>query len=145
MDKSIRSIVMNWLARRDYSRHEIAVKLSSKGYEQSAIDTLLTELSQSGLINEERFVENFIRWRRNKGYGPLRISMELRRRGLPDEMIAEHLQITDNAWSLEAQTVWRKRFKSNHLNNMKEKAKQQRFLQQRGFTREQINSVFDTE
>lgn len=145
MDKSIRSTVMNWLTRRDYTRHEIAVKLNSKGYDQAAIDKLLTSLSQAGLINEDRFTENFIHWRRNKGYGPLRISMELRMRGIPDEVIAEHLQITDNTWSLEAQRVWRKRFKSNSLKNMSEKAKQQRFLQQRGFTREQINSVFDTE
>lgn len=136
---------MNWLARRDYTQHEIAVKLKSKGYESPVIDELLTAFSQAGLINEARFTENFIHWRRNKGYGPMRISMELRLRGIPDEMIAEHLQITDNAWSLEAQRVWRKRFKANSLKNIKEKAKQQRFLQQRGFTREQINSVFDTE
>jgi regulatory protein len=145
MDKNIHSVVMNWLARRDYTRHEINIKLNSKGYDQAAINDLLITLSQSGLINEGRFTENFIHWRRNKGYGPLRISMELRQRGIPDEVIAEHLQITDNAWSLEAQRVWHKRFKTNSLKNIKEKAKQQRFLQQRGFTREQINSVFDSE
>ena len=136
---------MNWLARRDYTQHEITVKLISKGYDQTKINELLSEFTQSGLINETRFIENFIHWRRNKGYGPLRISMELRLHGIPTDRIAEHLEITDNAWSVEAEKAWRKRFKAKPLNNMKEKAKQQRFLQQRGFTREQIETVFEAE
>lgn len=143
MGANIRKTVLNWLSRRDHTRGELVRKLTDKGYARTDIDTLLTALSEAGLINEQRFTENYIYWRRNRGYGPLRISLELQTRGIPPEMIAEHLQIADNAWSVEAFKVWRKRFKANSLKDIKEKAKQQRFLQQRGFTREQINSVFD--
>ncbi len=143
MEANIRKTVMNWLSRRDYTRWELAQKLTAKGHSRTDIDELLTSLDEAGLINEQRFTENYVYWRRNKGYGPLRISMELQVRGIPAEMIAEHLQITDNAWSDEARKAWRKRFKTKPLNNMKEKAKQARFLQQRGFTREQIKSIFD--
>lgn len=103
---------------------------------------MITALVQEGLINEQRFTENYIRWRRGKGYGPLRISAELQTRGILPEMIAEHLQITDNAWFAEARKVWQKYFKGKMPEEFKLRAKQMRFLQYRGFTREQIAAVF---
>lgn len=145
MEKDIRLSALRSLARRDHSHLELKRKLQQKGFEQPEIDELIEALSKEGLLNQQRFVENYVYWRRNRGYGPTRIAMELQIRGISAEMIAEHLQITDNAWSVEAHKVWRKRFRVNPLNNMKEKAKQQRFLQQRGFTREHIDNVFDSE
>ena len=60
-------------------------------------------------------------------------------------MIAKHLQITDNAWFAEAQKAWQKQFKGNNSCDLKLRAKQIRFLQYRGFTREQIESVIHDE
>lgn len=88
-----------------------------------------------------RFTENFIYWRRNKGYGPIHISNELKARGIPSEMIAEHLDITDNAWLIEVRKLWQKRFKNKAAKDFKSLAKQMRYLQYRGYTREQIDSV----
>ena len=143
--KTIRRVVLHWLTRRDYSQHEITQKLKVKAYPTEAIHTVVADLAQAGLINESRFTENYIYWRRGKGYGPLRISMELRSRGIPSEMIAEQLQITDNAWFAEAQKAWQKQFKGKLPADFKLRAKQMRFLQYRGFTREQIESVFGSE
>ena len=133
--------MLNWLARRDYSQHEIAQKLKAKAYSAQAISTIITKLAQAGLINEQRFTENYIHWRRAKGFGPLRISAELQARGILPEKIAEQLQITDNAWLTEVRKVWQKHFKGKLPDNFKHQAKQIRFLQYRGFTREQIESV----
>jgi regulatory protein len=133
--------VLNWLARRDYSQHEIAQKLKAKAYSAQAISTIITKLAQAGLINEQRFTENYIHWRRAKGFGQLIISRELQARGIMPDEIAEQLQITDNAWLTEVRKVWQKQFKGNLPNDFKQKAKQIRFLQYRGFTREQIESV----
>ena len=144
MEKNIQETALRSLARREHSARELTQKLKSKGFTTTDIDPLLENLRQTNLINDNRFTENYIYWRRQRGYGPLRIAMELQIRGISADIIAEHLQITDNAWSVGAQQVWRKRFKTNPLNNMKEKAKQQRFLQQRGFTREHINSIFES-
>lgn len=96
---------------------------------------------QDGLINEQRFTENYIFWRQQKGYGPLRISAELQARGISSEMIAKQLQITDNAWFAQAQKAWQKQFKGKTPSDLKLRAKQIRFLQYRGFTREQIENV----
>lgn len=139
---TIRRVVLYWLTRRDYSQHEITQKLKIKAYPAEAIHTVVTNLVQAGLINEQRFTENYIYWRRGKGFGPLRISMELQSRGIPSEMIAEQLQITDDIWFAQAQKVWQKQFKGALPKDFRLRAKQMRFLQYRGFTREQIESVF---
>lgn len=131
------------LARRDHSLNELKLKLQAKGYPLEQIRTVITHLSQSDLINESRFVENYIRWRRNKGFGPERIMLELQARGISSDMIAEQLDIADNAWFTEASKLWQKRFKGKRPEDFKSKAKQMRFLQYRGFSREQIEQIFD--
>jgi len=138
----IRRVILRWLARRDYSQQEIRQKLKLKGAEQE-IDTVLSELVQMGLINDSRFAENYIRWRCAKGFGPLRICLELQARGLTNEMIAEHLNITDNAWIINARAIWQKHFKASKPADFKQRAKQMRFLQYRGFTQEQINNALE--
>lgn len=140
MKDIIRRAVLQMLARRDYTQHEITQKLKPH-YAMEDIAVVLAELVQAGYINESRFLENYICWRRAKGYGPLRIIMELEARGIMPERIAEQVEITDNAWMIGAQKTWQKHFKSKPT-DFKSKAKQMRFLQYRGFTQEQIKSVF---
>lgn len=115
-------------------------KLRLKKYPVDASHMVVSKLAKAGLINEQRFTENYIYWRKGKGFGPVRIMQELQARGIPSEMIAEHIQITDNAWLIAAQGVWRKHFKSVS-SDIKIRFKQMRFLQYRGFTREQIEDV----
>jgi regulatory protein len=138
----IRQSALTALTRRDYPQKDLTTFLQSKGFPLEDIEPVLETLAKAGLINESRFTENFIHWRRSRGYGPVRISQELQQRGIPEEMIAEPLQITDNTWFTEAQKVWQKHFKNKPPGNFKEKAKQMRFLQYRGFTQKQIESVF---
>ena len=126
------------LSRRDHSKAELATKLKTKGHERADIEFALNELIAEGYLNESRFTENFIHWRRQKGYGPERIAMELNSRGITDTMIAEQLNFTDNAWFIEARKVRVKHFKNQIVGDFKAKAKQMRFLQYRGFTHEQI-------
>ena len=141
--KNIRRDALSYLTRRDHSRQELTLKLKVKGYPLDAIEPIILELVKSKQLSDERFVENYIYFRRNKGYGPERISLELRARGIKDETIAEHLQITDNAWFTEAHKVWQKRFKGTLPVDFGAKAKQMRFLIYRGFTEEHIESIFN--
>ncbi len=133
------------MARRDYSQHDISQKLKAKGYTHPDIASVISDLAKAGLINDVLFAENYIHWRRAKGCGPLRISMELKAHGITEEMIAEHLHISDNAWFIDAHNSWRKHFKGKKPTDFKNRAKQMRFLQYRGFTREQIESVLGSE
>ncbi len=102
-------------------------------------------MSQEGLQSNARFAENYIRFRQTKGYGPLHIRSELLARGLSEEFIEHHLKIADNAWFVGIQKVWHKRFKGIKPRDFKTRAQQMRFLQYRGFTQEQIDSIFDND
>lgn len=141
-DKSAYNDAIRLLARRDHSQLELKQKLRTKGHTAEDIQTALTALTQSGMLNEARFIENYIHWRRTRGYGPDRIKQELQTRGISTEMIAEQLEITDNAWFIAIRKVWHKHFKGKLPADFRDKAKQMRFLQYRGFTQTHIESVF---
>ena len=130
------------LTRRDHSQKELFTKLQSKGFEQDLIEAVVAEFHKLGYLNEERFAEHFLNFRLAKGYGPERISIELKERGISEAIIAKVIEMADNSWPVLAQKVWKKRFKNQYPSDFATKAKQMRFLQYRGFTHEQIESVF---
>jgi regulatory protein len=131
------------LAQRDHSELELSQKLRAKGYTANDVQTVLETLTQQDLLSNARFTASYIIYRRNKGYGPVRIHSGLSARGIPEDMIEHHLNFTDNAWLKEARRAWQKRFKNQVPSDPKIRAKQMRFLQSRGFTLEQINHIFD--
>jgi regulatory protein len=133
---------LNYLARRDHSLLELRQKLQQKDFDANDIDAAVQKLCQSNLQSDYRFAENYTKSRRRKGYGPQRISLELKEKGIPPEMIAEVLEIADNSWFSDIFQVWKKRFKGIQPKDFKERARQMRFLQYRGFTTEQISTVF---
>lgn len=133
---------LNLLSRRDHSRLELVQKLSRKAYDKTDIETTIQRLEDEGWINESRFTEMYTLYRRRKGYGPRRISMELAAKGIAQTMIAEQLQIFDNAWLTEVRAIWHKQFKGRLPKDAQTRAKQMRFLYNRGFTQDQIASIF---
>lgn len=142
LKKEIRRVAMNLLARREHSETEISRKLRRKGFVIEDIRQVITALAEENLLSNTRFIENYIHFRRGKGFGPLRIQAELTERGIPEELIDHHLKIADNAWFAEVREVWRKRFKNQMPRDFKTRAQQMRFLYSRGFTSEQIDSIF---
>lgn len=66
---------------------------------------------------------------------------ELRTKGICEGLIAEQLKITDNAWLVAADAIWRKHFGGRKPIDIQSRVRQWRFLINRGFTQEQINSV----
>ncbi len=140
--KEIRRAAMNFLARRDHSEVELSRKLRRKKFADELIQSVIQALTQENLLSQDRFVENYIHFRRAKGWGPLRIQAELMERGIHQELIDRYVKITDKTWFSEVRMVWQKRFKNEAPQDFKSRAKQMRFLYSRGFTSEQIESVF---
>lgn len=133
------------LARREHSEAELRRKLYRKGHAASDIESVILALSQEKLLSNSRFTECYIRHRREKGYGPLRIHAELITRGIPEDMIEHPLNITDNAWFDQAEKAWQKRFKNRLPRDLQERAKQMRFLRYRGFTADHINKIYQSD
>lgn len=141
----IKTFIYTLLARRDHSCAQIAQKLTKKGFDPQEINAVIDEFREAGIINEQRFVESYIHYRQSQGYGPLRIHQELLLRGVAKEIIEDQLNIADNTWLVQIRRVWQKRFAGKWPVNLAEQAQQCRFLQYRGFTQAQIESIFNND
>jgi regulatory protein len=141
MQAKIKITIFRFLARREYSSARIEQKLLAKGFALGDVQAVIQALSADGTISDLRFTDSYIRYRQSQGYGPLRIRQELQVHGIHKEMIEDRLNITDNAWFTEVSRVWQKKFKGKKPSDLKDRQKQIRFLQYRGFTQEQIETV----
>ena len=137
----MRATAMNLLARREHSTQELRGKLLTRGFEDDEIVPALQTLSREGLLSDERFTESFIHSRMERGSGPVKIRAELRQRGVADEIISDWLDERDRMWLERAETVRCKKFGSALPVDYKEKARQARFLQYRGFSAEHTRQV----
>ena len=135
----------NLLARREHSALELEHKLKLRGYEQEAIDNALSKLAADGLQSDTRFSESYVAYRMNRGYGPKRIALELKERGIEQNIIDQFITDNDKIWNEKALDVKAKKFGKNTAKDWQEQAKQMRFLQYRGFTSEQMKYGIESE
>ena len=131
---------LTYLANREYSRLELAQKLEKNGDDVNLIQQVLDQLVQQNLLSDERFAEQYVRIRANRGFGPQRIKQELKQRGISVELVAQSLQQDQIDWYKQMQRAWQKRFKTLPK-DLQERAKQVRFLLYKGFTSEQVNEL----
>ena len=107
------------------------------------MNQIIEELSTQGLQSDDRFTEVFVHNRIEKGCGPVRIIQELRKRSISDDLINQYINSHEAEWGQRACQVREKRFGQKLPSGFKDKAKQSRFLQYRGFTNEQLRYAFN--
>ncbi|WP_026146533.1 recombination regulator RecX [Zestomonas thermotolerans] len=135
---AVRRFAMDLLARREHGRVELTRKLRQRGAPAELIDPVLDRLAEEGLLSEARYLESFISSRARSGYGPLRIREELARRGLPRPAIEAALRESGLDWRALLAETWRRRFAGQLPAEPRERARQIRFLAQRGYPQEWI-------
>ena len=133
---------MDFLARREHSEVELSRKLATRGFDADLIETTLADLVAENLLSNTRFAELFVYSRFQRGSGPQKIHAELRERGIDDGLINDSIAGYEQQWQELVRQVREKRFGASLPEDYKERTRQMRFLQQRGFTPEQISSVF---
>lgn len=137
----LRNTAINILARREHSRYELKQKLLKKSSCLEDIEVILDDLREHGYQSDTRFTEGYSQMRKRKGFGPVRIQLELQEKRIAEELIAEYIHMNDEQWFTHAKQVRRKRFGENIPDEFEARAKQSRFLQYRGFTHEQIQQA----
>ncbi len=133
---------MDLLARREHSEQELQRKLLARGYTPETIEEALAGLKAAGIQNDTRFAEAYIRNRVANGCGPVRITRELYERGISRELVTQVLAALEMDWEEQVQAVRQKKFGRQAPSDIKEQARQSRFLQYRGFTYQQIGNAF---
>ena len=126
------------LARREHSARELTRKLAARGHDRDDIARALEALQRQRLQSDERFVAEYVRSRRERGFGPVRIRAELQERGVDRALLADLPQDGEAQWRQCCTEVRAKRFGAEPVQNAKERARQQRYLAYRGFTAQQI-------
>ena len=133
-----RKKAMDYLARREHGRVELRKKLIKFGFDADISDDAIERLVDDGLQSDQRFTEAFIQSRINQGKGPTRIRADLSQRGVSDSVIEDGLYEAAQDWRALARDVRDKKFGAQQPKDFKEKARQMRFLQYRGFEHDQI-------
>ena len=130
---SAKSVAVRLLSRREHSALEIRDKLLKRDFDEGEIEQTIIELQQGGWLSDERFAEAYIRMRQLKGFGPIRISIELRERGVKESIVDDYLQADDEGWQQTLEQQYLKKYKNKPIVDYNDRAKRIRFLQYRGF------------
>jgi regulatory protein len=131
------------LVRREHSERELCFKLEQRDFDAAVIDTVLAQLIDEGYVSNARFAEVFVRSRHERGTGPLKIRAELRERGVDESLVEDAFRELAADWFEAASRQRDKRFGATPPQDFQERARQMRFLQQRGFSGEQARAAMD--
>jgi len=140
--RAARKKAMDFLARREYGHEELVGRLLAAGFERATAADAVEVLAADGLQDDQRFAEHFAAARAGRGSGPLRIRQALLERGLREALVDKVIARLDVDWDERAREVRLKKYGPDRPADFKEKARQMRFLQYRGFDHEQIQAAF---
>jgi regulatory protein len=119
------------LARREYTRRELAEKLSPHVEDRAELEALLDDFTHRGWLSEARVVEQVVN-AKSRRLGPLRIRRALLDRGVPEALITPALAGLKGTELEAARAVWIRKFRTPA--SASDRARQVRFLQSRGFS-----------
>ncbi|MCS5712244.1 RecX family transcriptional regulator [Candidatus Berkiella aquae] len=136
--QTIKDKAIYLLSRREHSRYELQRKLQQRGFQSKDIRPVLDELEKENLLSEERFVSSYIRSRRSRGFGPLKICAELKERGIDRDRWQSNEEWQEELWQNSAILSCAKRFGLAVAKTREQRIAQSQYLQRRGFTSSQI-------
>ncbi len=151
--KTLFSVAVDLLSRREHSCHELRQKLAAKFSETDGadIEATLLYLQELNYLSDRRFAEVFARSRLQRGQGPLRIRRELLQRGVGNDLVAGALEQLDADWFALAAELLQRKFREpiapalSREQQFKERARRQRYLAYRGFPADAISWALETD
>lgn len=136
---SLKARALRYLSAREHSRQELGRKLARYAQEGDDVEALLDTLEAAKFLSQSRFSESLVH-RRSARFGNSRIMSELKSHGIdPDSLmdIKANLALDEVA---RARAVWERKF-GTVATNAEDRAKQMRFLMQRGFSHRAIQAA----
>jgi regulatory protein len=139
--KSLKACAIGYLARREYSRAELRGKLLTVRVQTPAgieeVDAVLDEIAALGHLSDARFAQAVVR-QKSGVYSQRAIAGTLKAKGVTGAAAAEALAGNDIDDDVALVALWRRRFGEPPKDD-REKARQIRFLQSRGFA---LSAIF---
>ena len=138
--RAARAAALDILSRRDYSAEELSGKLLGKGYAAALISELIKRLQAEKLLDDARYLQNFVGYHASRGQGPNRVRADLRGRGLPGAEIDAALAAYPE-WLTQLKRAREKKFGTSLPTNYADRQRQARFLAYLGFSGAQIRAA----
>jgi regulatory protein len=136
--REIEQAALRLLASREHTRAELYRKLRSRAADEGLLERVLDALEAQRALSDQRFVETYIASRRRKGFGPVRIRMELREKGVANSLTSDWLDENDPEWDEVLKQTAQRKFGPTPPADLRELSKRTRFLEYRGFSPERI-------
>jgi regulatory protein len=129
---SAKVLAVRMLARREYSRAELAQRLARKGIARDDAERALDELTAGGYLSDARYANAMVAQRSGR-YGKRAIAHALREKGIDAADAQAAMAPLSGADEVaDATALWQQRFGTAPA-NQREKARQVRFLLSRGY------------
>lgn len=144
MSPSLHETALRLLARRAYSRRELAERLARKEYPAAAVEAELGRLEAAGLIDERELARSICRARLRQGKGRRAMAGEMRRRGVDPEAAEEAIANLAPEEAGEALAAAAARAAARHpgwRELPRQRAKVVRYLLARGFDAAEVRRV----
>jgi regulatory protein len=144
-EKKAKEYAFHLLSYRDRSCQEVRDRLRGKGYNEGIIDRVIQGLTQSHLLDDERFALEWGRERlSSRPMGARLLSQELRKKGIPQGTIDRTIeQLYDETDEVQLATLALESRKARYaeLERLKAHKRMSDFLLRRGFSWDVIQDV----
>ena len=130
-----------YCAYQERCKQNVFNKLHEWSVEKDKIEQVIKELVAEGYLNEERFVESFVRGKLNiKSWGTQKIIDELKRRNIGDASIKKAINEIDRKIYLEKLHKLGQKWLNKHKHESKPNQKQKifRYLFSKGYEQQDI-------
>ncbi len=138
--RAARAAALDALSRRDHASAELHNKLLRSGYDAAIVDELIGKLRAERLLDDNRYMENFLAYRAARGHGPNRVRADFLKMGLQTAQFEPGLKAYPE-WMAQLERARQKKFGTSAPTNYADRERQARFLAYRGFTGAQIRAA----
>ena len=135
--RSLKAQAIRLLARREYARAELESRLVSAGADRAEACSTLDDLGAQGLISDQRFARALV-GKKAGSYARRSIAGALKAKGVAPHEIEDALREADLDDDKALAALWQRRFGQLPASD-REKARQVRYLQSRGFS---LSAIF---
>ena len=142
--KKARALCFRLLKTRNCSEKELRDRLRQKRFTADAITETVSYLKSIRLIDDQQFTRNWIQARLTKPFGLRRIQLELKQKGIADELLKKEIVFAqanfDEKTALN-ELLQKCRAKYKNVEPLKRKQRMFSYLARRGFNIEAIEEA----
>jgi len=144
--RAVRVAALDALSRRDHASEGLRRKLIDKGFDPVIVSDVIGRLCTERLLDDRRYVENYVGLHAARGQGPIRVRADLKKHGLEGEVVEGAVK-SYGEWIDQLRRARQKKFGATLPTDYAGRQRQIRFLSYRGFTGAQIRMAlgFDSD